>query len=99
MDHASDSTVFGDFNNASFDYNGVHSRFFRDGKKFLVETDGADGQLARFEVKYTFGIDPLQQYLIAFPDGRIQALSLAWDTRPNDKGGQRWFHLYPNQAV
>ena len=99
MDHATDSTVLGDFNNASFDYNGVRSRFFRDGKKFLVETDGADGQLATFEVKYTFGIDPLQQYLIAFPDGRIQALSLAWDTRPKDKGGQRWFHLYPDQAV
>ena len=84
--------------NASFDYNGVHSRFFRDGKKFLVETDGADGKLATFEVKYTFGIDPLQQYLVAFPDGRIQALSLAWDTRPKDKGGQRWFHLYPNRG-
>jgi predicted CXXCH cytochrome family protein len=99
MDHASDNTVLGDFNNASFDYNGVHSRLFRDGRKFLVEADGTDGQLATFEVKYTFGIDPLQQYLIAFPDGRIQALSLAWDTRPKDKGGQRWFHLYPDQTV
>jgi tetratricopeptide (TPR) repeat protein len=99
MDHASDSTVLGDFNNASFDYNGVHSRFFRDGKTFFVETDGPDGKVATFEVKYTFGIDPLQQYLIAFPDGRIQALSLAWDTRPKEKGGQRWFHLYPDQAV
>ena len=99
MDHASESTVLGEFNNASFDYNGVHSRFFRNGSKFMVETDGADGQLATFEVKYTFGIDPLQQYLVAFPDGRIQALSLAWDTRPKDKGGQRWFHLYPDQAV
>src|SRR5689334_17445062 len=59
MDHASESTVLGDFGNASFDYNGVHSRFFRDGRKFLVETDGADGKLATFEVKYTFGIDPL----------------------------------------
>jgi predicted CXXCH cytochrome family protein len=99
MDHATESTVLGDFNDASFDYNGIHSRFFRDGKKFLVETDGADGQLATFEVKYTFGIDPLQQYLVAFPDGRIQALSLAWDTRPKNRGGQRWFHLYPDQAV
>ncbi len=52
-----------------------------------------------FEVKYTFGLDPLQQYLVEFPDGRLQALSLAWDTRPKDKGGQRWFHLYPNEAI
>ncbi len=99
MQHASGTTVLGDFNDAGFDYFGVHSRFFRNGDKFLVETDGPDGKLAVFEVKYTFGIDPLQQYLIEFPDGRIQALSIAWDTRPKDKGGQRWFHIYPNEEI
>ena len=46
-----------------------------------------------------FGIDPLQQYLIEFPDGRIQALSIAWDTRPKEQGGQHWFHLYPNEKI
>ena len=99
MDHATDKSVLGDFNDASFDYYGVHSRFFREDGKFLVETDGPDGNLATFEVKYTFGLDPLQQYLVEFPDGRLQALSLAWDSRPKDKGGQRWFHLYPNEAI
>ncbi len=58
MQHATDRTVLGNFNDASFDYYGVHSRFFRKDGKFLVETDGADGKLAVFEVKYTFGIDP-----------------------------------------
>ena len=99
MDHATEKTVLGDFNDASFDYFGVHSRFFRKDGRFLVETDGPDGKLALFEVKYTFGIDPLQQYLIEFPDGRIQALPIAWDTRPKDQGGQRWFHLYPNEDI
>jgi predicted CXXCH cytochrome family protein len=99
MQHATDQTVLGDFNDSSFDYYGVHSRFFRKDGKFLVETDGPDGKLAVFEVKYTFGVDPLQQYLIEFPDGRIQALSIAWDTRPGEKGGQRWFHLYPNEEI
>jgi predicted CXXCH cytochrome family protein len=99
MQHASATTVLGNFEDASFDYFGVHSRFFKQGDKFLVETDGPDGKLATFEVKYTFGIDPLQQYLIEFPDGRIQALSIAWDTRPKDQGGQRWFHLYPNEEI
>ena len=66
---------------------------------FLVETDGPDGKLAEFEIKYTFGVYPLQQYLIEFPDGRLQALSIAWDSRPKDKGGQRWFHLYPNEEI
>jgi predicted CXXCH cytochrome family protein len=99
MAHASDATVLGDFNDASFDYHGVTSRFFRKDGKFLVETDGPDGKLATFEVKYTFGLDPLQQYLVEFPDGRVQALSLAWDARPKDQGGQRWFHLYPDEDI
>lgn len=99
MDHATEQSVRGDFNDVSFEYAGTRSRFFREDKKFLVETDGPDGKLATFEVKYTFGVDPLQQYLIEFPDGRIQALSVAWDTRLKVQGGQRWFHLYPDAAV
>ncbi|WP_284269427.1 cytochrome c3 family protein [Bradyrhizobium iriomotense] len=99
MDHASDASVRGDFNDTAFEYAGTRSRFFRKDQKFLVETDGPDGKLATFEVKYTFGLDPLQQYLIEFPDGRVQALSIAWDTRPKDQGGQRWFHLYPDGAI
>ena len=99
MQHASDKTVLGDFSGATFDYHGVHSRFFRRDDKFFVETDGPDGKLAAFEVKYTFGVDPLQQYLVEFPDGRLQALSLAWDSRPKDHGGQRWFHLYPDEEI
>lgn len=99
MQHATDKTVLGDFNNASFDYFGVHSRFFRKNGKFLIETDGPDGKLATFEVKYTFGIDPLQQYLVEFADGRLQALSIAWDSRSKEQGGQRWFHLYPDQNI
>ncbi|MCP3470250.1 hypothetical protein NLM33_07920 [Bradyrhizobium sp. CCGUVB1N3] len=99
MDHATDQSVRGDFNDATFQYAGTRSRFFREGKKFLVETDGPDGKLATFEIRYTFGVEPLQQYLIGFSDGRIQALSIAWDTRPKDRGGQRWLHLYPDAAV
>jgi predicted CXXCH cytochrome family protein len=99
MDHATEQSVLGDFNNANFDYYGVRSRFFRRDGKFLVETDGPDGKPATFEVKYTFGLDPLQQYLIEFSDGRLQALSLAWDTRTKEQGGQRWFHLYPNEEI
>lgn len=99
MQHATDRTVLGDFNDASLDHYGMRSRFFRKDGKFWVETDDADGKLATFEIKYTFGIDPLQQYLVEFPDGRIQALQIAWDSRPQNKGGQRWFHLSPNEAI
>lgn len=99
MQHATAATVLGNFDDAGFDYFGVHSRFFKKDNKFFVETDGPDGNLAIFEVKYTFGIDPLQQYLVEFANGRIQALSIAWDSRSKDRGGQRWFHLYPNEEI
>ncbi len=99
MDHATDRSVLGDFSGVTFEYYGATSRFFRKDRKFFVETDGPDGKLATFEIKYTFGLDPLQQYLIEFPDGRIQALSIAWDSRPKDQGGQRWFHLYPDENI
>ena len=33
------------------------------------------------------------------PGGRLQALGIAWDTRPAGEGGQRWFHLYPGQRI
>ena len=99
MDHATDKSVLGDFNDARFDYYGVRSRFFRKDGKFFVETDGPDGKLGVFEIKYTFGLDPLQQYLVEFPDGRLQALLIAWDSRPKEQGGQRWFHLYPNEEI
>src|SRR3977135_24241 len=81
MAHAEDQTVIGDFADTSFDYYDVHSRFFRKDGKFFVETDRPDGTLGIFEIKYTFGVDPLQQYLIEFPNGRLEALSLSRDTR------------------
>lgn len=99
MQQATRDTVLGNFAHATFRYAGVESTFFQRDGKYFVSTDGADGKLKDFEIKFTFGVDPLQQYLIEFPDGRIQALSIAWDSRPVAQGGQRWFHLYPNDKV
>ena len=52
-------TVLADFNNAEFTYNGVTSRFYQDGDKYMVRTDGEDGKLTDFEVAYVFGVYPL----------------------------------------
>lgn len=87
-------SVLGDFGDARFDHFGLQSRFFTQGGRYFVETDNAAGELETFPVAYTFGHYPLQQYLIEFPDGRLQALSISWDSRPADAGGQRWYHLY-----
>ena len=99
MQHANKDTVLGDFGGKHLDYFGIQSSFFKDGDKFMVRTDGPDGKLHDYEVKYTFGVTPLQQYLVELDKGRLQALQLAWDTRPADQGGQRWFHLYPDQKI
>ena len=74
----------GDFHDARVDYAGVTTRFFQRDGKYFVRTDGPDGKLADFEVKYTFGVEPLQQYLIELPQGRLQAFSIAWDSRPEE---------------
>jgi Flp pilus assembly protein TadD len=99
MQVANEQTILGDFKNATFTYRDVTTTFFRRDSKFFVRTDGPDGQLHDYEIAYTFGVTPLQQYLIAFPGGRYQALGIAWDSRPQDVGGQRWFHLYPEQRL
>jgi cytochrome c553 len=99
MQPATAETVLGDFADASLTQFGVTSSFYKKADKFMVRTEGADGKLQDYQIKYVFGVDPLQQYLIEFPGGRMQALSLAWDVRPEEKGGQRWFHLYPDEKI
>lgn len=98
MAEATDASVLGDFGGVTFTHAGVTSRFFKRDGNFFVNTDGPDGKLADFQIRYVFGVAPLQQYLIAFPGGRLQALGIAWDSQPKDKGGQRWFHLYPDNT-
>jgi len=99
MDLATPETVLADFDDASLEYHGLQTRMFRRDGKYFVHTEGPDGKLADFEVKYVFGVDPLQQYMVEFdrrPDqpadevGRLQVLRECWDTQR-----QRWFYLPP----
>ena len=99
MQVADQKSVLGDFNDVRFTYAGVESTFYKRNGKFMVRTDGPGGKLHDYSIKYTFGVYPLQQYLVEFPGGRLQALSIAWDSRPKSVGGQRWFHLYPDEKI
>jgi hypothetical protein len=99
MQDATEKTVLADFADAKLEHSGVATSFFRNGEKFMVGTDGPDGTLHDYPIDYTFGVYPLEQYLVAFPGGRYQTLGIAWDSRPKDQGGQRWFHLYPGQQL
>ncbi len=103
MDRAGEGTVLGDFDDVEFThqggegeaaFRGVTSRMFRRDGKYYVRTDGPDGKIQDFEVPYVFGVRPLQQYLVEFPDGRLQCLPTAWDTET-----RRWFHLYPTENI
>lgn len=99
MAEANEQTVLGDFRDAEVSAHGVTSRFYREDGSFFVRTDGPDGKLRDFRIRYTFGWYPLQQYLIEFPHGHLQALGLAWDSCSSEDGGQHWFHLYPGEDM
>ena len=86
--------VLGDFADTTFTHNGVTSRFTTRDGRFFVRTDGPDGTLTEYEVKYTGGVMPLQQYIVETAPGRLQQLDTAWDTERN-----QWFHVYPDQDL
>jgi tetratricopeptide (TPR) repeat protein len=94
MDVADEKTVRGDFDNSEFDRAGIVTRFYRRDGKYFTFAEGPDGEMGEFEITHTFGWEPLQQYLIPFPGGRMQALSVAWHTEREE-----WFYLYPGQDI
>ncbi len=94
MQVADATTVLGDFDDAKFSAHGVESRFFRKGERYFVHTEGPDGSMRDFEVTHTFGVRPLQQYLVPFPGGRLQALDIAWDVER-----RKWFTLRPDERI
>ncbi|MEM9728694.1 MAG: tetratricopeptide repeat protein, partial [Myxococcota bacterium] len=99
MQEATPETVLGDFGNIETRYFSERARFSRRDDSFFVSALGADGQPAEFPVRYTFGAVPLQQYLVETEPGRLQAFPFAWDTRDRNEGGQRWFHLQPDEYI
>ncbi|HEY5313900.1 MAG TPA: cytochrome c3 family protein, partial [Pirellulales bacterium] len=94
MDLATDKTVEGNFDDQHFTHLGIQNHMFRRDGKFFITTDGPDGKPATYPIKYTFGVRPLQQYLVDFPRGRVQAWSVAWDTQR-----KRWFDLHPDEKI
>ncbi|MEX0820360.1 MAG: multiheme c-type cytochrome, partial [Pirellulaceae bacterium] len=99
MDLATPKSVLGNFEDAELTHYGVTSRMFRRDGKYLVHTEGPDGEMSDFEVKYVFGVEPLQQYMVEFDRSadmpadeiaRLQVLRVSWDTTKKE-----WFYLRP----
>ncbi|MDH5255951.1 MAG: ammonia-forming cytochrome c nitrite reductase subunit c552, partial [Gammaproteobacteria bacterium] len=99
MEEPTARSVRGRFDGVPFEGRSVTAAFMEKDGRFLIRTSGADGKPAEVGVAYTFGVAPLQQYLVPFPGGRFQAFGVAWDDRPAAAGGQRWYDLYPDQAL
>jgi tetratricopeptide (TPR) repeat protein len=99
MGEVNASNVLGNFSDAEFTHAGVTSRFRVEDGRYIVNTEGPDGEHRDYEISYTFGVEPLQQYLVELDGGRLQALTVAWDSRPAEQGGQRWFQLQPEDEA
>lgn len=101
MDRATEGSVLGDFSGIELEHHGIVSRMFREDDRYMIHTEGPDGTMADFEIKFVFGVDPLQQYMVELdraPDaaenevGRVQVLRVSWDTNR-----EKWFYLNPPQ--
>ena len=91
-------TVLGNFDNAVFEQPGLRAQFRRRAGVYLVETQNESGTPTEYRVASVFGVAPLQQLILELPRGHLAAFSVAWDSRPKAKGGQRWFSLYPDES-
>ena len=87
-------SVAGDFSGAVFQQGDRLTEFSQADGRYLIHTEGPDGRMARHQVRYAFGVAPLQQYLLPLPGGRLQAFGLAWDTAQG-----RWFDLHPGEGA
>ena len=100
MDLATSETVLASFDGEEIEHFGITSKVFQRDGKYFVNTEGPDGKMSDFEVKYVFGVSPLQQYMVELepppkdaPEGaigRVQVLRLSWDTK-----NEKWFYLSP----
>lgn len=94
MKIADSTSVLGDFNNVEYESNKLKSLFFMKGKDYFVNTEGPDGKYHDYKIEYTFGVTPLQQYIVEFPNGKYQCLQTAWDVKQG-----KWFDLQPNLEI
>lgn len=94
MQVANKETVLGDFDNVSTTIDGVSYFFFTSGDTFKVKIKEIDGSEEVYTIGYTFGVYPLQQYLVDFEKGKKQVLRVSWDVE-----NERWFHQYSGDKI
>ncbi|MFQ3199116.1 MAG: putative CXXCH cytochrome family protein [Paraglaciecola sp.] len=94
------SSVLANFNNQTVTHYTQRARFFTENDQYKATLfDSEDDAGETFDIKYTFGHFPLQQYLVETSPSRLQVLPFAWDSRPEKSGGQKWYHNYATEEV
>jgi predicted CXXCH cytochrome family protein len=99
MEELSPETVLGRFDGSTLQHFDRTWRFLHDESGYAIEVQDPGQPALRMKVAYTFGVDPIQQYLVERPGGRMQAPPVAWDARPEAAGGQRWIDLQPDERT
>lgn len=94
MQIANDSTVLGDFDNIKTEIDGVEYFFFKKNADFFVKIKEVDASENEYKIAYTFGVTPLQQYLVDFDKGKKQVLRVTWNTVKNV-----WYHQYKGDRI
>lgn len=100
---ADKNSVLGDFNNNYAEHYGQKAHFFIKDNRYQVTISYDEKKdtypVNTYQVKYTFGHFPLQQYLVEIEKGKLQVLPFAWDSRDKLEGGQRWYHNYSHEEI
>ncbi|MDX1638758.1 MAG: multiheme c-type cytochrome, partial [Balneolaceae bacterium] len=94
MKQATGDYVRADFGDVTVTHRERTYRFYKENERFMVDAPGPDGTTQTYEIIYTFGWEPLQQYLVEFGRGKLQALNIAWDTEREE-----WFVLNPEEDI
>ncbi|GAA4304023.1 multiheme c-type cytochrome [Aestuariibaculum suncheonense] len=94
MQIADSTSILADFKGETFTSQEVTSKFYKKNGDYYVNTEGPDGAYQDYKIVYTYGVTPLQQYIVQFPNGAFQCLSTAWDSVE-----KKWFNLFPDFRV
>lgn len=97
MGSADAKNVLGNFDDAQLSYEGKQVKFRLEAEKYYIEMPNLSGVMKTYQVLYTFGFEPLQQYIFDAGKGKLQFFPFAWDSRPKNTGGQRWYVVHPEQ--
>ena len=95
MDYATPDSVLANFDNQRLEHFGITSRMFRDGDRYMIHTEGPDGTMQDFHIKYTFGVEPLQQYMVEL-EGGVCRFFVFHGTRPQKNG---FIFLHPTSRT